>query len=230
MADNNFDDNKNMGFIRIFRSIKNHWLWQDEKKLKWWFDILISANYSSQKVLIKGSLIECGRGQSIKSLETWAKDWLTTKKTVQTFFKLLSSDRMILIENLKVTTRITVCNYDSYNNMVNATYTAEETESKRSLPPNNKGNKDKKVYILPDGEQKNSEFLSFCSWIERNAPSLGQMEKPITQKQYEDLKHTYTFTQITDMCLKMDNNKALTKKYKSAHFTLTNWIKNYGTK
>lgn len=141
MAKETKTDNKATGYIKIFRSLKTHWLWNDGMKLKWWIDILLSANYTDQKILLKGTLIECKRGQSVKSLETWAKDWRTTKKTVSTFFKLLQKDGMILTENVKITTRITICNYDSYNNSVNEAYHAQETESKRSLPPNNKDNK-----------------------------------------------------------------------------------------
>src|SRR6187399_300428 len=121
--------NKATGYIPIFRSIRKHWLWSDEKKLKWWLDILLSANYSSQKILIKGVLVECGRGQCVKSLETWATDWKTTKKTVQCFFKILHKEGMLITENLKITTRITVCKYESYNDVVNADYHAEETQT-----------------------------------------------------------------------------------------------------
>lgn len=139
-------ENKSTGYIAIFRSLKTHWLWEDPTKLKWWLDILLSVNYSDQKVLIKSTLIECKRGQSIRSLETWATGWRTTKKTVQTFFKILQSDGMIQVENLKTTTRLTVCNYDSYNSSVNGSDHDMETlptpRRKRNLHPNNKGNND----------------------------------------------------------------------------------------
>lgn len=148
MAKETKADNKATGYIKIFRSLKSHWLWNDEKKLRWWIDVLLSANYSDQKVLIKGTLIECKRGQCIKSLHTWAKDWRTTKNTVSTFFKLLQSDAMIGVENMKYTTRITICNYDSYNNQLpesKATASPElNPQPDHSLHPNNKGNKDNK--------------------------------------------------------------------------------------
>jgi len=144
LSKSNILENKSTGYIWLFRSLKSHWIWSDANKLKWWLDVLLSVNYTDSKVLIKNNLIECKRGQSIKSLETWAKEWRTTKKTVQIFFKLLQSDCMILVENMKVTTRITVCNFDSYNSSVNDNDTAKETQGKRKLPPNKKDNKDNK--------------------------------------------------------------------------------------
>jgi len=101
------------GWIKIHRGIKDHWLWRSDK-LRWWLDILLSVNHTDQKVLIRGELLECKRGQSVRSLETWAREWGVSKQTVKEFLALLQKDRMITRENLKITTRITVCNYDMY--------------------------------------------------------------------------------------------------------------------
>lgn len=117
------------GWIKLSRDINKHWIWQSDRRLKWWIDILITVNHADSKVLIKGSLIECKRGQSVMSLETWARRWNVTKKTVKDFFELLQKDSMLLYESVKISTRITVCNYDSYQGDVNAT----ETESKRKV-------------------------------------------------------------------------------------------------
>lgn len=108
-------ENLDRGFIKIFRSLKKHWIWQDEKKLKWWLDILIEVNHADNKVSIGFDLIDCVRGQSLRSLEGWAKEWKVDKSTVRRFFDLLKNDKMIVTENVKKTTRLTVCNYASYN-------------------------------------------------------------------------------------------------------------------
>ena len=74
-------------------------------------------------------LYDCKRGQSIQSLKTWGYNWNVSKDTVRNFFKLLEKDRMIILENLKKTTRLTVCNYDSYQLSLHD----EQTQSKRKL-------------------------------------------------------------------------------------------------
>jgi hypothetical protein len=104
------------GWIKIHRQIKEHWIWNDAMYLKAWLGILLSVNHEDKKTLIQGELIECKRGQSILSLAGWSKcfgdKW--TIQRVRTFFELLKKDQMISAEGLRKTTRITVCNYDSY--------------------------------------------------------------------------------------------------------------------
>jgi hypothetical protein len=117
------------GWIKIHRQIKDHWIWKSQNRFQWWIDILISVNHADTKVLIKGNLIECKRGQSVRSLDTWAKEWNVTKKTVKEFFELLQKDSMLLYESIQISTRITVCNYDNYQTEVNA----KETKSKRKV-------------------------------------------------------------------------------------------------
>jgi len=115
------------GWIKLYRDIKDHWIWEKDNRFKWWIDILLTVNHKDTKILIGNKLIECKRGQSVMSLETWAKRWNVTKKTVKDFFELLQKDSMLVHENLQISTRITVCNYDRYQSEVND----QETDSKR---------------------------------------------------------------------------------------------------
>lgn len=117
------------GWIKIHRQIKDHWIWKSQNRFQWWIDVLMTVNHADTKVLIKGSLIECKRGQSVRSLETWARDWNVSKKTVKDFFMLLQKDSMLVYESIKISTRITVCNYDNYQEVVNV----KETNGKRKV-------------------------------------------------------------------------------------------------
>jgi hypothetical protein len=45
-------------------------------------------------------------------VKTFGKKW--TIQRVRTFFKLLEKDQMISIKGLRKTTRLTVCNYNTY--------------------------------------------------------------------------------------------------------------------
>jgi hypothetical protein len=110
------DEEYSIGYIKLFRKLLNHWLNSKEPKtrLEAWIIILLSVNYDSKKVLINGQLFECGRGQSLKSLKTWANEFNWSIQNVRSFFKLLKKDNMITIENLIKTTRLTVCNWEKY--------------------------------------------------------------------------------------------------------------------
>lgn len=120
------------GWICLYRDITDHWLWNDAVKLKWWLDILLSVNHKDKKVLIGNKLIECNRGQSVLSLSNWAKRWSVSKHTVNNFFTLLKNDNMITTENLIKTIRITVCKYDTYQDVSNASGTDGERSGNAS--------------------------------------------------------------------------------------------------
>ena len=120
------------GWIKLYRDVQDHWIWKSDNRFKWWIDIILTVNHADTKVLIKGKLIECKRGQSVMSLETWGKRWNVSKKTVKDFFELLQKDSMLVYEGIQISTRITVCNYDIYQNEVNA----KETKGKRKVNAN----------------------------------------------------------------------------------------------
>lgn len=173
---NDYQENYHSGWIKIYRSIKKHWIWSDSKYFKAWIQIILDVNHSDSKVLIEGELLDCKRGQSLKSLTTWTKefgvDWSVQK--TRTFFDLLKKDGMIVTEGLRKTTRLTICNYDSYQNMQQADnkQTTDKQQSDNNQGTTNKNEKklknEKKIYI--------PEYLEF-------------KEHAISQKPNIDLEH-----------------------------------------
>ncbi len=113
----------NNGYIKLYRKIKDHWIYQNSQYLSAWLDILLNVNWSDQRVLIGGQILECKRGQSLMSLESWAETFGANKRRgswtvrkVRVFFDLLQQDEMIVRENVIKTSRLTVCNFDTYQN------------------------------------------------------------------------------------------------------------------
>lgn len=102
------------GWIKIYRDLQDHWLAQDMEKLGWWVDLLLSATHKDTKLLIGGQLIELKKGQLRASSTYLAERWGKAKRTIQKFLDLLESDRMISRESSHKITIITICNYESY--------------------------------------------------------------------------------------------------------------------
>ncbi|OCW94290.1 hypothetical protein A9168_07510 [Macellibacteroides sp. HH-ZS] len=149
------------GWISLHRSIRDHWIWQDPNKLRWWLDILMSVNHEDAKVNVGFQLFECKRGQSIMSLQSWAKRWGVSKDTVRNFFVLLAKDGMIHTENMLKTTRLTVCNYDTYQDCLHdkQTVAVRSPYDEQTLThPNNKeeqfNNENNRSYPLQDMSEK----------------------------------------------------------------------------
>jgi len=112
------------GWIKLHRKIIEHWIFSNPHYFRAWVIMLFTVNYEFKKVLINGHLIDCDRGQSVLSLESWVNLFGVSKKSgswtfqkVRTFFELLEEDGMITKENMIKTTRITICNYNTYQDI-----------------------------------------------------------------------------------------------------------------
>ena len=140
----------NNGWISIHRKLQAHWLWEQNKtfsNLEAWIDILLTVNHTEKKVLLGNKLLIVKRGDSVLSLDSWANRWKWNKSKVRRFFTLLEKDSMIVIKNETQTTRLTVCNYDSYQDMRNANETQVKRKrhaSETQVTPNNNVNKENK--------------------------------------------------------------------------------------
>ena len=105
------------GWIKIHRTITNHWLYTEKRtfsKFEAWHDILLMVNFTSAKAMIKGKLYDVKRGQSIMSLDSWGHRWNWDKSKVRRFMNALQKDNMIVLQSDNITTRLTVCKYETY--------------------------------------------------------------------------------------------------------------------
>ena len=117
------------GWIALHKRLMHHWVADDKpyNMLAAWIDILLAVNWRDGRTVIGRKLLHYERGESLKSLDTWAERWGWNKSAVRRFLKLLEKDGMIRTTNETITTRITVCNYESYQDVSNGS----ETETKR---------------------------------------------------------------------------------------------------
>jgi len=160
-------DETNSGWISIYRRIREHWIWQDPVKFKWWIDIILTVNHEDKKVNIGMRLIECKRGQAVMSLRNWADRWKVSRDSTRNFLELLKKDGMITTENLINTTRITVCNYDDYQGGLRTSQTLAERQPNASQTPadtnnnsnnSNKGNKEIDKSTSSQSKSKKFDF------------------------------------------------------------------------
>lgn len=117
------------GWINLHRCIQEHWIWQDAHRFKWWVDLLLRASHKDTKVLFDGSLIECKRGQFITSLGKLAEEWMVSRDTVRRFLDALENDLMIARVSTHKMTQITICNYDSYQDIPTTDNTTDRQQN-----------------------------------------------------------------------------------------------------
>lgn len=118
------------GWIKIYQSIREHWVWERPLYLKWWLDLLMLAEWKDTTQPMGGTVVVIKRGQLVASLRHLCERWAYRKdeqpnsplikpqqKTVQKFLRLLEDDGMIERDTTTMpnhTALITICNYDSY--------------------------------------------------------------------------------------------------------------------
>ena len=226
------------GWIMLHRKIRGHWIWDDPVKLRWWMDMLLEANHADGVVNIGMQLIDCRRGQSVRSLQGWAKRWMVSKSTVRNFFDLLKKDKMIDTENITVTTRVTILNYEDYQKVEHAKKPQRKRKAnatKTQGDPNNNDNNDNNDNNEKKGEdtcvregvnsKKKNEFTRFNDWIDKNIPYLRKIRDQITLEEYCRITERYNGDQIRKVLTDLANYKDAPKKYVSVNLTFYNWAK-----
>lgn len=218
------------GWIKVHKQIQDHWIWQDPVKLRWWLDVLLTVNFKDAKVNVGFDLYECKRGQSIHSLKWWSERWRVSKDTARNFFKLLEKDGMILHENLSKSTRITVCNYDTYQSNLHVERThskrkanAEQTQSD-PIEEREEEREEKEEQEIEEAHTP-SKFDLFNDWLKENYPNVASMKTQMTEQNLKNLIDTYGKDVVTDHLMQMENKIDIAIKYKSVYLTLLTWIK-----
>lgn len=169
----------NKGYFSIHRKLFEHWLWQTSEPLtirEAWLIILKSVNYKDEKVFIKGTLYDCKRGESLLSIENWGKLFNWNRGKVRSYFNMLEKDGMIKLEGLKYTTRLTVCNYETYQsfqpteNQLPANYQPTDNQQPTTTNNVNNFNNENNFNVCVGESQIFNSILSFFGFTPQNNP------------------------------------------------------------
>lgn len=172
------------GYIKLFRKAQENFLYRENRphtRREAWEDILLMVNHTEKEVLIGNEKFLVKRGQSLRSLDSWAKHFNWSKSKVKRFFDLLKTCSMIVTEDVRKSTRLTVCNYDIYQGDRNA----DETQMKRKRPTNNNDKNDKNNIeggTPPSPERKKKRFTP---------PSFEEVKAYATTRGRSDLVKSF---------------------------------------
>lgn len=108
--------NESQGYIKLYRSIFNHWLWQDKpfSRGQAFVDLILLANYKDRKELYKDELIVKKRGDVNLSIIYLEERWGWSRNKVTRFLSVLENDEIIKKSSTFKGTIITVLNYEKF--------------------------------------------------------------------------------------------------------------------
>ncbi len=122
------EQNKNKGFIALYRSVQDHFIWSDKPFARGqaWIDLLLTVNHRDEKTYIDGVLTEVKRGEKITSLRKLGENWGWSIGKVKRFLEELENEGMIKFECDTKKTVLTVENYGFYQYSDNTNGTPKE--------------------------------------------------------------------------------------------------------
>lgn len=106
-----------MGWIKIDRSIQDHWLWKKDKpfdKRSAWIDLLLMANHTDFKTVFHGHVVYRKRGEVNVAVTYLADRWGWSRNKVYRFLELLKEDEMVTVNGTPDGTTVTIENYDKW--------------------------------------------------------------------------------------------------------------------
>ena len=128
------------GWVKIHRSIQDHWIWENPVKLKWWLDLIMMANHQENKILINGELVTIEAGERHTSEDKLSARWGVSRNTVRKFLALLEKDGMISLKKSRQSgTTYKVLNYNVYQGFSEEKkhQTEQRTEQQKDNAVNN---------------------------------------------------------------------------------------------
>jgi len=105
------------GWIKLHRCLLNNVLNQEHRaatKREAFEDILLLVAHTRCEVLLGERKVILKPGESVRSLDSWARQFNWSRSKVRRFFKLLEKENMIKTQSIGNSTHLTVCNYRIY--------------------------------------------------------------------------------------------------------------------
>ena len=107
---------KQKGYIKLDRSILDHWLWSRKPfgMGQAWIDLILLANHKDVKRYRDGKVKTFQRGTITTSYDTLAERWGWDRKKVMRFISVLISDGMVSKNGTTHGTTVSLVNYDKF--------------------------------------------------------------------------------------------------------------------
>ena len=207
------------GWIRVHRKTANHaWLGYNNPNRKEplsefeaWIDILFEVNHTQGRVMVGRKALICERGESLNSITTWSRRWKWNTSKTHRFLNALRDDMMIERHNEGVTTRITVCNYETYQSTRNGSVPPSETHLNGQTKAKQVTNKEAKKTIKEKKTKKRGFALSLI-----NDSVLNELRD---SEEFKGINIDLEFTKFKD------NLEAKGLSYANYKSALKNWLR-----
>ena len=110
--------NKKLGFIKLFRSIQENWIWKYKEPFDHrsaWIDLLLIVNHKEEKIPVGTRVQTIKPGQRWLSYKWLEQRWGWSYRKVLRFIDQLVSDQMVYVDGTPNGTLLTIVNWEFFN-------------------------------------------------------------------------------------------------------------------
>ena len=154
------------GYIKLYRDIREHWIWSDPDYLRAWVDLLMMVNHEDRQVLFNKKLITVKRGSRITSIRKLAERWGWSRGRVARFLDMLEQDRMIATRRTTQKTLINVINYSFYQ--------SEKSKRRPRIEPQTDPQTEPRIEPQTEHKQYIKEYIKEDIKKEGAAPAFSE--------------------------------------------------------
>lgn len=140
------------GWIKLHRSLMDHWIWGEHEAVVFWLCLLMDANHTTVKKLFNGSFVEINRGQLLFGLESFEKKTGVSIRKMRRYLSLMEKEGMIDRQKRNKYSLITIANYEKHQSDDRQVTSERQANDKRAATlkndknGNNVNNKDSTPY------------------------------------------------------------------------------------
>ena len=143
--------NKKSGYMPIYRSIQEHWLWESDEPFdirSAWVDLLLSVNHEDRKINVGREIVTVHAGQMWTSYVKLANRWKWSRERVYRYIKMLKNDGMVYMDGTPNGTLLTIINYEKFSYDGNTGETTGETTDKTKGETSSKTSDETQTIII----------------------------------------------------------------------------------
>ena len=149
----------NQGWIRAYRKLKEHWVWQDKpfSRGQAWIDLLLTVNHENKKAVVDGKKVTIKRGSCITSIRKLSESWGWSRTKTVSFLDALESENMISRNSDTKKTVISVINYDNFQGS-QPTKRPQKSTNKNDKNDKNEKNTAEPRELFPSGIENQEDL------------------------------------------------------------------------
>lgn len=180
------------GYLVLSRKLFSSFLWEEKRvfsKFEAFMYLLYHAQYGKEqrKVLIKNKILIQNRGELLRSQRRLASDFGWSQKKVHNWLKMESDNATIGITLESVTTRITILNYNKYQEIASLKESDKNHNGIKDDSEENRDGKQKKTSKTRNYKYPENYSIKLKETFDQFISNREQLKKPVTDLAFTKL-------------------------------------------